>query len=157
MWLQAGPRICLGKEFSYRQMKIVAMTLLRFFRFKLANGTQNVTYRVMFTLHMDKGLPLYAVPRSWKEWEVKQNNALCRASLVFRLGISESYWQYFASWPCHARWRRGIVVNGHLRNFAFVDWYDEYYYVLDLLLVSVKNCYHKDYSWNCNLVVNSWS
>ncbi|KAK7390091.1 hypothetical protein VNO78_25390 [Psophocarpus tetragonolobus] len=60
----AGPRICLGKDFAYRQMKIVAMALLRFFRFKLANGTENVTYRVMFTLHMDKGLPLCAIPRS---------------------------------------------------------------------------------------------
>lgn len=60
----AGPRICLGKDFAYRQMKIVAMALVRFFRFKLANGTQHVTYRVMFTLHMDKGLPLCATPRS---------------------------------------------------------------------------------------------
>jgi len=45
-------------------MKIVAMALLRFFKFKLANGTQNVTYKVMFTLHIDKGLPLSAIPRS---------------------------------------------------------------------------------------------
>ncbi|MED6182054.1 hypothetical protein PIB30_025130 [Stylosanthes scabra] len=61
-----GPRICLGKEFSYRQMKIVTMALLFFFRFKLANEAQSVTYRVMFTLQMDKGLPLYALPRSLK-------------------------------------------------------------------------------------------
>ncbi|XP_061348106.1 cytochrome P450 704C1-like [Gastrolobium bilobum] len=60
----AGPRICLGKDFAYRQMKIIAMVLLHFFRFKLANGTKNVTYRVMFTLHMDNGLPLCAIPRS---------------------------------------------------------------------------------------------
>ncbi|XP_027337405.1 cytochrome P450 704C1-like [Abrus precatorius] len=59
----AGPRICLGKDFAYRQMKIVAMAVIRFFKLKLANGTQNVTYRVMFTLHMDKGLPLSAIPR----------------------------------------------------------------------------------------------
>lgn len=62
--LQGGPRICLGKDFAYRQMKIVAMALIAFFRFKLANGTQNVTYKVMFTLHLDKGLPLCAIPRS---------------------------------------------------------------------------------------------
>lgn len=61
--LQAGPRICLGKDFSYRQMKIVAMALVRFFRFKLANERNDVTYRTMFTLHIDKGLPLYAFPR----------------------------------------------------------------------------------------------
>ncbi|KAL2337432.1 hypothetical protein Fmac_011878 [Flemingia macrophylla] len=59
----AGPRICLGKDFAYRQMKILAVALVRFFRFKLQNGAQNVTYRVMFTLHMDKGLPLCAIPR----------------------------------------------------------------------------------------------
>ncbi|CAK8560971.1 unnamed protein product [Lathyrus sativus] len=59
-----GPRMCLGKDFAYRQMKIVAITLLHFFKFKLANGIQNVTYKVMFTLHLDKGLPLNAIPRS---------------------------------------------------------------------------------------------
>ncbi|WJX92853.1 hypothetical protein P8452_74439 [Trifolium repens] len=58
-----GPRVCLGKDFAYRQMKIVAMAILHFFTFKLANGTQNVTYKVMFTLHLDKGLPLNAFPR----------------------------------------------------------------------------------------------
>ncbi|PNX86088.1 cytochrome p450, partial [Trifolium pratense] len=58
----AGPRMCLGKDFAYRQMKIVAMAILHFFKFKLANGTQNVTYEVMFTLHLDKGLPLNAFP-----------------------------------------------------------------------------------------------
>ncbi|KAG5098672.1 hypothetical protein JHK82_048526 [Glycine max] len=59
----AGPRICLWEDFAYRPMKIVAMALVGFFRFKLANGTQNVTYKVMFTLHMDKGLHLCAIPR----------------------------------------------------------------------------------------------
>lgn len=61
--MQAGPRICLGKDFAYRQMKIVSMALLRFFRFRLANETRNVTYKTMFTLHIDKGLHLCAVPR----------------------------------------------------------------------------------------------
>lgn len=50
----AGPRICLGKDFAYRQMKIVSATLLRFFRFRLAE--ENVNYRIMFTLHMQGGL-----------------------------------------------------------------------------------------------------
>ncbi|KAL6128863.1 hypothetical protein ACLB2K_072216 [Fragaria x ananassa] len=59
----AGPRICLGKDFAYRQMKIVAMALLCFFRFKLADDTKNVTYRTMFTLHIDGSLPLVALPR----------------------------------------------------------------------------------------------
>ncbi|KAF8028237.1 hypothetical protein BT93_E0982 [Corymbia citriodora subsp. variegata] len=59
----AGPRICLGKDFAYRQMKIVSIALLRFFRFRLANETRPVTYKVMFTLHINNGLPLRAVPR----------------------------------------------------------------------------------------------
>lgn len=60
--LQAGPRICLGKDFAYRQMKIVSMALLRFFRFKLADDTRKVTYKTMFTLHIDGGLHLRAIP-----------------------------------------------------------------------------------------------
>ncbi|GMP70021.1 hypothetical protein CsSME_00029058 [Camellia sinensis var. sinensis] len=57
---QAGPRICLGKEFAYRQMKILASSLLFFFKFKLVDESKGATYRTMFTLHMDKGLHLYA-------------------------------------------------------------------------------------------------
>ncbi|WCJ36551.1 cytochrome P450 family 704 subfamily A polypeptide 1 [Euphorbia peplus] len=60
---QAGPRICLGKEFAYRQMKILAASLLFFFRFKLVDEEKEATYRTMFTLHMDQGLHLYAIPR----------------------------------------------------------------------------------------------
>nr|XP_043612914.1 cytochrome P450 704C1-like isoform X2 [Erigeron canadensis] len=60
---QGGPRICLGKEFAYRQMKIMAAFLVFFFKFKLVDEHKEATYRTMFTLHMDKGLPLYAFPR----------------------------------------------------------------------------------------------
>ncbi|KAF8380395.1 hypothetical protein HHK36_027880 [Tetracentron sinense] len=59
----AGPRICLGKDFAYRQMKIVAMVLLRFFRFKLRDNEKQVTYKTMFTLHINGGLNLIAVSR----------------------------------------------------------------------------------------------
>ncbi|XP_022146914.1 cytochrome P450 704C1-like isoform X2 [Momordica charantia] len=62
----AGPRMCLGKEFAYRQMKIVSASLLQFFRFKLGDATRNVTYRIMLTLHIDGGLPLLALPRKTK-------------------------------------------------------------------------------------------
>ncbi|KAI3432113.1 uncharacterized protein J3R85_007500, partial [Psidium guajava] len=55
---QAGPRICLGKEFAYRQMKILAALLVHFFEFKLVDET-DATYRTMFTLHMDQGLHLH--------------------------------------------------------------------------------------------------
>jgi cytochrome P450 len=54
----------LGKDFAYRQMKIMAATLIHFFRFKLTDESKDATYKTMFTLHMDKGLKLYAYPRS---------------------------------------------------------------------------------------------
>ncbi|GJS46499.1 cytochrome P450 704C1-like protein [Tanacetum coccineum] len=60
---QAGPRICLGKEFAYRQMKILAAILVYFFKFKLVDESKEATYRTMFTLHMDNGLLLYAFHR----------------------------------------------------------------------------------------------
>ncbi|KAI3918107.1 hypothetical protein MKX01_041427 [Papaver californicum] len=60
---QAGPRICLGKEFAYRQMKIFSAVLLRFFTFKLADQTKVVTYRAMINLHIKGGLHLHAFPR----------------------------------------------------------------------------------------------
>ncbi|XP_056693520.1 cytochrome P450 704C1 isoform X1 [Spinacia oleracea] len=59
----AGPRICLGKDFAYRQMKIVSIALLRLFRFRLGDETRKVTYRTMFTLHVDGGLHVQALPR----------------------------------------------------------------------------------------------
>lgn len=59
----AGPRICLGKDFAYRQMKIVSIALLRFFRFKLVDETRIVAYKTMFTLQIDGGLHVYALPR----------------------------------------------------------------------------------------------
>ncbi|XP_021748799.1 cytochrome P450 704C1-like [Chenopodium quinoa] len=60
----AGPRICLGKDFAYRQMKIVSIALLRFFRFKLGDESRKVTYRTMLTLHIDGGLHVCALPRT---------------------------------------------------------------------------------------------
>ncbi|KAJ0968789.1 hypothetical protein J5N97_021666 [Dioscorea zingiberensis] len=60
---QAGPRICLGKDFAYRQMKISAATLLRFFRFKLWDEEKSVHYRTMLTLQIDGGLQVRALHR----------------------------------------------------------------------------------------------
>ncbi|CAD6235564.1 unnamed protein product [Miscanthus lutarioriparius] len=39
---QAGPRICLGKEFAYRHMKVLAAVLLRFFVFSLRDEEASV-------------------------------------------------------------------------------------------------------------------
>ena len=61
---KAGPRICLGKDFAYRQMKTVSMVLLHFFRFKMADEKSNVRYKRMLTLHIEGGLHLHAIPRT---------------------------------------------------------------------------------------------
>ncbi|KAK6239961.1 hypothetical protein QUC31_005430 [Theobroma cacao] len=60
---QAGPRICLGKEFAYRQMKIFSAVLVHYFVFKLSDENKSVTYRTMITLHVDGGLHVRAFPR----------------------------------------------------------------------------------------------
>ncbi|KAG5626801.1 hypothetical protein H5410_012019 [Solanum commersonii] len=53
---QAGPRICLGKEFAYRQMKIFSAVLLSYFVFKLSDDKKTINYRTMINLHIDGGL-----------------------------------------------------------------------------------------------------
>ncbi|XP_052194939.1 cytochrome P450 704C1-like [Diospyros lotus] len=60
---QAGPRICLGKDFAYRQMKIYSAVLLTFFAFKLSDDTKAVKYRTMINLHVDEGLHVRAFHR----------------------------------------------------------------------------------------------
>ncbi|KAL1546457.1 cytochrome P450 704C1-like isoform X1 [Salvia divinorum] len=60
---QAGPRICLGKEFAYRQMKILSAVVLRFFALTLSDETKAVNYRTMINLHIDGGLLLRVLPR----------------------------------------------------------------------------------------------
>eukprot|EP00268_Persea_americana_P051241 TRINITY_DN5642_c0_g1_i1.p1 TRINITY_DN5642_c0_g1~~TRINITY_DN5642_c0_g1_i1.p1 ORF type:complete len:552 (-),score=94.69 TRINITY_DN5642_c0_g1_i1:325-1980(-) len=60
---QAGPRICIGKEFAYRQMKIFVAVLLHFFTFKLMDENKAVKYRTMINLHIDQGLYLHAYHR----------------------------------------------------------------------------------------------
>lgn len=44
-------------------MKIVAIALVRYFKFKLADEAKAVRYRTMFTLHVDEGLQVLASPR----------------------------------------------------------------------------------------------
>jgi len=61
--LQAGPRICLGKEFAYRHMKVLAAVLLRFFVFSLRDEEASVNYRATITLLIEHGLHLMATPR----------------------------------------------------------------------------------------------
>lgn len=60
---QAGPRICLGKEFAYREMKIFSAVLLGNYIFKLSEKKTGVNYRTMINLHIDGGLYVLASPR----------------------------------------------------------------------------------------------
>ncbi|CAL5025872.1 unnamed protein product [Urochloa decumbens] len=62
---QAGPRVCLGKEFAYRQMKIFAAVLLSMFRFEMWEADATVGYRAMLTLKMDRPLYVRASLRRW--------------------------------------------------------------------------------------------
>ncbi|XP_004252175.4 cytochrome P450 704C1-like [Solanum lycopersicum] len=57
---QAGPRICIGKEFAYKNMKITAAVLMQFFVFKLSDDTKPVNYKTMLQLHIDGGLHVRA-------------------------------------------------------------------------------------------------
>ncbi|KAF8776441.1 hypothetical protein HU200_003143 [Digitaria exilis] len=52
---QAGPRICLGKDSAYLQMKMALAILCRFYRFQLLEG-HPVQYRMMTILSMAHGL-----------------------------------------------------------------------------------------------------
>uniref|UniRef100_A0A1W7HBX2 Cytochrome P450 n=1 Tax=Scoparia dulcis TaxID=107240 RepID=A0A1W7HBX2_SCODU len=61
---QAGPRICLGKEFAYRQMKVFASVLLSAFSFQLADENKPVKYRTTLTLQINGGLHVRANRRS---------------------------------------------------------------------------------------------
>ncbi|KAK9101704.1 hypothetical protein Sjap_018958 [Stephania japonica] len=61
---QAGPRICLGKEFAYRQMKIFASLLLHCFMFKLTDESKPVHYRTMLNLHINGALNVRAFHRT---------------------------------------------------------------------------------------------
>ncbi|KAL0327159.1 UNVERIFIED_CONTAM: cytochrome [Sesamum angustifolium] len=58
-WLKdgAGPRICLGKDSAYLQMKMALAILCRFYEFKLLPG-HLVAYRMMTILSMAHGLKL---------------------------------------------------------------------------------------------------
>ncbi|XP_043715689.1 cytochrome P450 704C1 [Telopea speciosissima] len=64
---QAGPRICIGKEFAYRQMRIFSALLLGCFVFKLNDEKKPVHYRTMLNLHIDGGLFLRVSQRLGSE------------------------------------------------------------------------------------------
>lgn len=61
--MQAGPRICLGKDSAYLQMKMTTAILCRFFKFTL-KPDHPVKYRMMTILSMSHGLKLTVSRRS---------------------------------------------------------------------------------------------
>jgi fatty acid omega-hydroxylase len=62
----AGPRLCLGKELAYLQMKSVAGAILRNYRVQLVPG-HPVQYKLSLTLFMKYGLRVTLHPRSPRE------------------------------------------------------------------------------------------
>ncbi|KAH7446262.1 hypothetical protein KP509_01G048400 [Ceratopteris richardii] len=59
---QAGPRMCLGKDYAYVQMKMTASLLLHFFRFDLVDNG-DVKYRVMMIMPIAGGLNVHVSRR----------------------------------------------------------------------------------------------
>uniref|UniRef100_A0A9I9CUG8 Cytochrome P450 704B1 n=1 Tax=Cucumis melo TaxID=3656 RepID=A0A9I9CUG8_CUCME len=60
---QAGPRICMGKDSAYLQMKMTLAILCRFYKFSLVSG-HRVNYRMMTILSMANGLKVTVASRS---------------------------------------------------------------------------------------------
>ncbi|AES91857.1 putative cytochrome P450 [Medicago truncatula] len=60
---QAGPRICLGKDSAYLQMRMVLAIMCRFYKFSLVPDHQ-VRYRMMTILSMAHGLKVTVEKRS---------------------------------------------------------------------------------------------
>lgn len=55
---QAGPRICLGKDMAYIQMKSIAASVLERFEMEVKSKGQVPEYLLAFTLRMKGGLLL---------------------------------------------------------------------------------------------------
>jgi cytochrome P450 len=62
---QAGPCVCLGKDFAMLQMKLVAAGLLTQFTFSVPENFKP-TYALSLTMPIKNGLPVRVHPRSQK-------------------------------------------------------------------------------------------
>ncbi|KAJ9561236.1 hypothetical protein OSB04_006396 [Centaurea solstitialis] len=60
---QAGPRTCLGRDFAYRQMKILSSILLGCFVFKLSDENKVMHYKTSVNLLMDGPLHICVFKR----------------------------------------------------------------------------------------------
>ncbi|PWA92226.1 cytochrome P450 [Artemisia annua] len=61
---QAGPRTCLGREFAYRQMKILSSILLGCYVFKLSDENKVPRYRTTINIQVDGPLNICVSARS---------------------------------------------------------------------------------------------
>ena len=61
--MKAGPRICIGKDVAYLQMKVTSALLLRFFHFKLVDNN-HIAYKIMFVMSLKHGLNVRITPRT---------------------------------------------------------------------------------------------
>lgn len=59
---QAGPRICLGRDSAFLQLKVTLALLLHFFTFKLVPG-QELTYTFTLVMPMKNGVQVTMSPR----------------------------------------------------------------------------------------------
>jgi hypothetical protein len=60
--LQAGPRMCLGKELAMIQMKMIAASVLQRFTFSVPDEF-SPKYGLNLTMPMKNGLPVWVHPR----------------------------------------------------------------------------------------------
>lgn len=58
-----GPRLCLGKDFAYYQMKSVAAAIVYRYKVKVVNG-HNVEPKLALTMYMKHGLMVNLINRS---------------------------------------------------------------------------------------------
>lgn len=59
---QAGPRICLGREAAYLQLKVTMALIIHFFKFQLLSG-QELTYTSTLLMPMKNGIMVTISPR----------------------------------------------------------------------------------------------
>jgi len=58
---QYGPRVCLGINFAYLEIKLVLVTLLQRFKFTLVEK-QEITYASSITIFAKNGIKMYVNP-----------------------------------------------------------------------------------------------
>lgn len=59
----AGPRMCLGKEMAYIQMKSIAAAVIESFEIEVVNGDKCPQHLLSLTLRMKAGLPVTLTKR----------------------------------------------------------------------------------------------